>query len=190
MGITYHPLTADRWRDFTALFGKRGACGGCWCMWFRLTAREFAERKGEKNRRAMHRIVKAGREPGILAYHDGRPIGWCSVAPREEFRRLENSRILAPVDDRPVWSVVCFFVAREWRRRGVTAGLLEAVADFVRRRGGRLLEGYPVDTKKGKLADTFAYHGVASAFRKARFREVARRSDTRPIMRREVRPSR
>ena len=98
----FHPLTPDRWSDFEGLFGRHGAAGGCWCMWWRQTAREFDARKGESNRRAMKRIVTSGRTPGILAYHEGETVGWCSVAPREEFPRLERSRILKPLDDEPV----------------------------------------------------------------------------------------
>ena len=183
-----HPLSKRRWSDFTRLFGAKGACGGCWCMWWRLSAKEFEDRKGEKNRRAMKRIVDAGRVPGLLAYLDGEPVGWVSVAPREEFPRLERSRILAPVDEKPVWSVVCLFVAREHRRRGIAVRLLEGAVDHVRENGGRIVEGYAVEPEEGKrVPDAFAYHGPAAAYRAAGFREVARRSPTRPIMRRVVR---
>jgi GNAT superfamily N-acetyltransferase len=152
-------------------------------MWWRLTAREFDARKGEANRRAMKAIVTSGRVPGLLAYHRGEVVGWCSVAPREEFPRLERSRILKPVDAEPVWSVVCFFVAKSHRRTGVGLRLLKAALEHVRGSGGRILEGYPVEPKKGSTPDVFAYHGVAEMFRRAGFREVARRSETRPIMR-------
>ena len=179
----FHPLTPERWRDFEHLFGKRGATGGCWCMWWRLTASEFNANKGEPNRRAMKKIVDSGRVPGILAYHDGGVMGWCSVAPREEFPRLERSRILKPVDDRPVWSVVCFYVAKSRRRAGVASKILRAAAEYVKGRGGRILEGYPVDTSGRDMPDVFVYHGLADLFRAAGYKEVARRSRTRPIMR-------
>ena len=179
----FHPLTPDRWRDFENLFGKRGAAGGCWCMWWRLTAGEFNARKGEGNRRAMKRIVASGRTPGILAYHKGVVVGWCSVAPRKEFPRLERSRILKPVDDKSVWSVICFFVARSHRRTGVGLRLLRAAIGHVRNSGGKMVEGYPVEPRKKSTPDLFAFHGVAAMFRRAGFKEVARRSETRPIMR-------
>jgi GNAT superfamily N-acetyltransferase len=179
----FHPLTPERWGDFEKLFGKRGAVGGCWCMWWRLTAKEFDAHKGEGNRRAMKAIVRSGRMPGILAYHKGEAVGWCSVAPREEFPRLERSRILKPVDDKPVWSVVCFFVAKSHRRTGVGLRLLKAAVKHMAASGGKVLEGYPVEPKKGSTPDVFAYHGLAATFRTAGFKEVARRSDTRPIMR-------
>lgn len=181
--LEFHPLTPDRWDDFKELFGERGATGGCWCMWWRLTKKEFDAGKGEPNRLAMKAIVDEGPAPGILAYHSGLPIGWCSVAPREEFPRLERSRILRPVDGLPVWSVVCFFVAKPYRRKGVAAALLEAALDYVRSHGGKIVEGYAVEPKAESTPDVFAYHGPAALFRGVGFREVARRSKTRPIMR-------
>jgi len=179
----FHRLMPERWADFEELFGERGATGGCWCMWWRLTGREFDAQKGEGNRRAMKAIVDSTHVPGILAYHEGHPVGWCSVAPREELPRLERSRILKPVDNEPVWSVVCFFIAKSYRRRGVARRLLKAALDYVRDCGGRIVEGYPVEPKKSGIPDLFAYHGLASMFRSAGFKEVARRSETRPIMR-------
>jgi GNAT superfamily N-acetyltransferase len=188
--LEFHPVTPDRWRDMKALFGPRGACGGCWCMYWRGTRKQFEMRKGAGNRRAMKRIIDSGEIPGILAYTGGEPIAWCSIAPRERFSALERSRILAPVDDRPVWSVVCFFVTKQYRRRGVSKAILEAAVRYARDAGARIIEGYPVEPKKGTTPDPFAYTGLASTFRAAGFTEVARRSETRPIMRRLVRPPR
>lgn len=182
-GFTFHPLTPERWDDFAALFGRNGACGGCWCMWWHLTRAEFNARKGAGNRRAMRARVMANHVPGILAYRGGAPVGWCAVEPRERYPGLARSRILMPVDEAPVWSVVCFFVAREARRSGLSVALLKAARRHVAARGGRILEGYPVEPRAGATADVFAWTGLASAFRKAGFREVARRSPTRPIMR-------
>jgi GNAT superfamily N-acetyltransferase len=184
--VDVKPLTLDLWADFEELFGDRGACGGCWCMWFRISRKQFEAQKGEGNRRAIKAIVASGRVPGLLAYHEGRAVGWCSVAPREEFPRLDNSRILGRIDDRPVWSVVCLFVAKEHRNKGLSTRLLEAAVDYVRDRGGRIVEGYAVEPKKDVMPATFAYHGLASAYRGAGFVEVARRSQTRPIMRYEI----
>ncbi len=189
MALDFHPLTPDRWRDLERLFGERGACGGCWCMWWRLTGKEFEAGKGEPNRRAMKKLVDAGAEPGILAYEGGEPVGWCALAPRASYGRLARSRILAPVDERPVWSVVCFFVDRRWRERGVSVALLEAAAAHARERGAELLEGYPVEPRKARAPAVFVYTGLAAAFRRAGFAEVARRSPTRPIMRRELAPA-
>ena len=181
--LTFHALTPARWADLEALFGERGACGGCWCMFWRQTRAEYEKKKGAGNRRALKRIVQSGKAPGILAYADGAPVGWCAMAPRTDYSTLERSRVLAPVDERVVWSVPCFFVARPFRRRGLTAELLCAAVDYARKKGAKIIEGYPVEARKGKLPDAFAYTGLPAAFRKAGFVEVFRRSRTRPIMR-------
>ncbi len=181
--ITFHPLVKERWSDFEALFGDRGACGGCWCMYWRQTQSEFDRLKGSQNRLAMCEIVDSKNTPGIIAYVDGAPAGWCSLAPRETFSRLGRSRILKKVDDAPVWSVVCFFVDKKFRRMGLTVKLLYAAVQFVKEQGGSILEGYPVEPKKDPMPPVFAYTGLASAFIQAGFTEVARRSPTRPIMR-------
>jgi GNAT superfamily N-acetyltransferase len=183
MELAFHPLTAERWADFEELFGPRGACAGCWCMYWRLKRAEFNTGKGEGNRRAMLRLVRSGEVPGLLAYDGKKPVGWCSVAPREQFSALGRSKILRPVDEQAVWSVVCFYIAKPYRRRGVTVLLLGAAADYARSQGAGILEGYPVEPREGKTPDVFAYTGLASAFRGAGFEEVARRSATRPIMR-------
>jgi GNAT superfamily N-acetyltransferase len=182
----FHPATADRWSDIEKLFGPRGACAGCWCMWARLPAGEYNAGLGARNRRALKRMVAAGEPPGILAYVNGEPAGWCAIGPRSGFRRLEKSRVLSPVDDRPVWSVVCFFVARAHRGRGLSVRLLREAAKHAAARGATLVEGYPKESEK-RSADAFVWTGVASTFQRAGFREVARRSPTRPIMRRAVR---
>jgi GNAT superfamily N-acetyltransferase len=181
--LTFHPLTPDRWDDFERLFGERGACGGCWCMWWRLKRSLFEKQKGAGNKRAMKAIVRKGDVPGIIAYAGKEPVGWCAVAPREDYGTLERSRILKPVDDQPVWSVVCFFVERAHRGSGVSVELLKAAVAHAKRHGARIVEGYPVEPKQDRMPDAFAWFGLASAFERAGFEEVARRSPTRPIMR-------
>jgi GNAT superfamily N-acetyltransferase len=181
--VEIHPLTSDRWKDLVALFGEKGACGGCWCMWWRLARSAFLKGKGAGNRRALGRIVRAGGVPGLIAYSGGIPVGWCSVAPREDYPVLSRSRVLAPVDDRPVWSIVCFFVAKPFRRAGLTAALIEGALAYAKKKGASIVEGYPVEPKKSVMPDAFAYTGLASSFRRAGFVEVARRSATRPVMR-------
>jgi GNAT superfamily N-acetyltransferase len=187
MDLIFHPVISKNWPDFEKLFGKNGACGGCWCMWWKLTRSEFEKKKGAGNKRAIKHIIHLGKVPGILAYVGGEPVGWCAVEPRANYPTLERSRVLKPVDDQPVWSVVCFFIAKPYRRKGVTVKLLEAAIEYVRKKGGKIVEGYPVEPKKGTTADAFAYTGLASAFRKAGFVEVLRRSPTRPIMRYYIR---
>ncbi len=178
-----HPLTFDRWKDLENLFGERGACGGCWCMWWRLKRSDFERQKGSKNKAALKKIVKSGQIPGILAYAGEKPVAWCSVGPRETFPALERSRVLKRIDDKPIWSVVCLFVDRKFRKKGVSVAMLEAAIDYVKKKGGKIVEGYPIEPKKGKWPDAFVWTGVPSAYLKAGFKEVHRGSPTRPIMR-------
>jgi GNAT superfamily N-acetyltransferase len=181
--IICKPVTPEYWDDLVTLFGPRGATGGCWCMWFRLSRSQFDQQKGESNKLALRQIVDSGEAPGILAYLGKQPVGWVSVAPRISFTSLERSRVLKRIDDEPVWSIVCFFIAKPHRRKGIMLHLLQAAVDYAKLKGAKIIEGYPIEPKKGETADVFAYHGLASTFLKAGFREAARRSETHPIMR-------
>src|SRR3954470_25067231 len=109
------PLSPDRWPDLEALFGERGASSGCWCMWWRISAKEWERDAGTGNRNVFRRIVETGPAPGLLAYHEDRPVGWVAVAPRPEYPRLNRSPKLKPVDDVPVWAVTCFYIERTYR---------------------------------------------------------------------------
>src|SRR4030042_2795719 len=124
--VFYKELTTETWNDFEKLFGERGACGGCWCMSWRLKSSDFEKQKGLGNKKAIKSLVKERKTIGIMVYQDKNPIGWCSVAPREDFLRLENSRVLQPIDDKPVWSVSCLFIDKKYRRKGVSSELLKA----------------------------------------------------------------
>jgi len=188
-GIDFFPLTIDRWSDLEKLFGKKGACGGCWCMSWRLPRKQFDSQKGEANKRALKKIVTSGEVPGLLAYNKHEPIAWCSVGPRETYTRLEHSRSLKRIDDKAVWSVVCFYASKPYRKKGITAKLLLASIDYVNARGGKILEGYPVEYKKGKLPDPFVYTGLLQSFLKVGFVEVSRSCKTRAIVRYEIRKS-
>ena len=181
-----HPVTPERWDDLVALFGERGAYGGCWCTWWRQTQAEFNRNAGAANRALLQSIVESGRVPGLLAYRDGRPVGWCSLAPREEFGRLQRSPVLGPVDDRPVWSIVCFYIDRAHRGQGVAAALLRAAVRYAAEHGAQIVEGYPVDPRGSQPNNAAVYTGVVTMFEQAGFEEVARRSEKRPIMRRVV----
>lgn len=180
--LVFRPATPGRWRDLEALFGPNGACAGCWCMFWKQTNAEFRAGKGARNRRTLRRAVASGEVPGLLAYAGREPVGWVAVEPRARYARLAVSRSLPAVDDQPVWSAPCFFVARRFRRRGLTGRLLQAAAEHVRRRGGRILEAYPVDSSR-KLSGAELYRGAYSTFVRLGFAEVARRSRTRPVVR-------
>ena len=181
--LQFHPVTPDRWKDFEKLFGPNGACAGCWCMWRRVPRAEFTQKHYAGNKRAIKKIITTGQEPGMLAYADSEPIGWCAIAPREVYPSLDRSNVLQRVDDQPVWSVTCFYIARGYRKHGVTALLLQATIQFARQHGAKIVEGYPIDAGGEKKSTTSVFTGVASTFAQAGFVEVARRSPTRPIMR-------
>jgi GNAT superfamily N-acetyltransferase len=183
--FTFRPLTPARWHDFEALFGDNGACGGCWCMTWRQSNKDFQKNKGTGNKRAMKKLVESGKPPGILAYSGREPIGWISIAPREQFVRLEGSRVLAPVDEQPVWCVTCFFVRKDFRKQGLTIALLDAASEFARKKGAKILEGYPYELTKS-MPPPFVWTGLSASFDKAGFTVAARRSKTRPIMRRSL----
>lgn len=155
-------------------------------MLWRLKRADFERQKGGGNRKAMRKLVRAGEIPGILAFDGTKPIGWCAIAPRETYLALASSRVLKPIDDKPVWSVACLFIDKSYRKQGVSVELLRAACKYVKTQGGKIVEGYPVEPKKGEIPALFAWTGIANAFEKARFVEGARRSKTRPIMRRKL----
>lgn len=184
--LTYHPLTAERWADLEALFGQeRGADSGCWCMWWRLTRKDW-EAMGKAGRKAAFRgLVEAGAVPGLLAYDGGRAVGWCAVAPRRDTPGLDRSPVAKPVDHEAVWSITCFYVDTAYRRAGMLEQLVEAAARHAARNGARLLEAYPHDRgERTGAGDVFT--GLAAVFRRAGFEEVARRKPRRPVMRRRL----
>jgi len=181
--LKFKPLSKETWKDFEYLFGERGACGGCWCMSWRLKKSEFDKNKGKGNKILMRKLVNSKRETGILAYIKQEPVGWCSVAPRDDFIRLNNSRVLGKVDDNPVWSIVCFFINKKYRRQGLSTQLLKSVIAYYKKKKIKILEGYPSEPYSENIPAAFAWTGFPSAFTKAGFKEVERRSKSRPIMR-------
>ncbi|MCJ7508007.1 MAG: GNAT family N-acetyltransferase [candidate division Zixibacteria bacterium] len=187
LGLKFYPLTPRRWKDFEELFGERGACGGCWCMWWRLARSQFEKQKGNKNKLAMRKLVNSGQVPGILAYVGNKPIGWCSIGPREIYLSLIGSRFLKTIleekGDEPIWSITCFFVDKNFRNQGLSIKLIEAAVEFARKKGAKLVEAYPKQPKKDKWPDAFVWTGHISAFKKCGFVETHRPSPSRPIMR-------
>lgn len=184
--LHFFPATPDRWKDIENLFGERGACGGCWCMTWRQSASDFAANKGEKNRQKFRAIVKKGSEPGVLAYDGDQAVGWCAVAPREEFPRLENSKVWARVDESPVWSITCLFVAKRYRNKGLSSKLIEAATKLAKKHGAKVVEGYPQDLQGKRLPDSFVWTGLLPSFEKAGFDVAVRRSEKKPIMRKSL----
>jgi GNAT superfamily N-acetyltransferase len=152
-------------------------------MWWRLTRREFEKQQGEGNREAMKAIVNSGEVPGILAYSGGKAVAWCSVAPREHYSSLNRSPVLKRLDDAPVWSIVCFFVARSHRNQGITKELIRAAVEYVRSQGGNAVEAYPTQPKNGQLPPVSSYMGLPSMFKKLGFIECASPSRSKVVMR-------
>ena len=181
--FSFSPLTAELWPDLEKVFGKKGAMQGCWCMRWRISRRQFEQQRGERNKRMLRRGIERGLVNGVLAYADEEPVGWCSIGSRENFPELENSSVLARVDRKPVWAVVCFFVLRRYRGQRLSVGLLEAAKDYAREQGAVALEGYPIVPRQGKLPLAATWTGFAGPFNEAGFKEVERRVDVRPIVR-------
>jgi len=179
-----------RWPDLVDLFTRPGGSivRGCWCMYYRKPGASATSAAGHKNKRALKALVDRDVVPGLLAYKDGRPVGWISLGPREDYERLQRSQVMRPVDDKPVWSIVCFFVDRRERGKGVSRALLRGAIAYARSQGARLLESYPID-KKTRSHDDFMWFGAKHMYEREGFREVARRRPTRPVMRRRLRGS-
>jgi len=182
-------VTPERWSDLMSLFGDRGACGGCWCMVWRLKRREFEAGKGAANRERLRSLVASGEEPGILAYRNDEVVGWCAIARKEEYVALESSRVLKPPDVAHSYVISCFFVAKGARGQGVSGALIRGAVDWAQRRGAHALLGFPNDPGAGGPAPPpFVWTGLLRPFLQAGFREVVRRSSKRPIVRLDLRP--
>ncbi len=178
----FHSLTSDRWPDLVKLFERHGNPGYCWCMTWRLAGAAYRQLDAAGRQRALHSLVQSHIPIGVLAYCDREPIGWCSVAPRETYPRLEKSTTLKRVDDRPVWSIVCFFVRRDMRGQGVARLLLRAAVEYAAAQGARIVEGYPVEP-----GQSYQFMGSPALFNAAGFREVARMENDRAIVRKIIR---
>jgi GNAT superfamily N-acetyltransferase len=184
MTFEVHAVTKERWPDLVALF-DRAIVRTCFCMFYRKTGAGTGV--GQDNQRAMKALVDRGTVPGLIGYENGVPVAWVSLGPREDYAKLRRSPVMKPVDDRPVWSIVCFFVDRKARGKGLSERMLRAAVDYARSRGVRLVESYPVDKDRRSHPD-FMFFGAKSMYDRAGFREVARRTPTRPVMRRALRP--
>jgi len=189
--LEVRPVTADRWEELAAFFGPSGAFSHCWCTWWRQTGAEFSagiEAHGARNRALMREIVQAGSEPGLLAYRDDQPVGWISVAPRPQYGRIIRSRRIGPAQedaaDERVWSVVCFWIPRSQRGKGVATDLLQGAVEHARQRGAATLEGYPVEAGERQPAANL-FTGTLAMFRRAGFREVDRPRGAQLVVRRD-----
>jgi GNAT superfamily N-acetyltransferase len=191
--LEVRPVTSDRWQELAAFFALSGASSHCWCTWWRQTSAEFTrgiEQHGEGNRALMESLVEAGAEPGLLAYRDGRPVGWVSVAPRIQFGRLLRSRRTGPqpeeATDARVWSVVCFWIPRAERGKGVATMLLNKAVEHAKARGATAVEAYPVDASSGRHPAANLFTGTLAMFLRAGFHEVDRPGGVRHVVRRSL----
>ncbi len=182
-GWSWQPVTAARWEEFQTLFGEQGAYGGCWCMWWRSKRKDFEQRGNSGNKEAMRKIIQGGEVPGILGYLDGKPVGWCSVSPRETMGSLNRSPVLKRIDDEEVWSIVCFFVADGYRGKGIAGALINSAIEYVRAQGGRILEAYPRIATGEQLPPVSTFMGTDWMFEQAGFTKVAQPSSVRTIYR-------
>jgi len=182
--LRFEPLTRANWSKFTELFGNKGACGNCWCMSFRLANKDFENGKtGDGNKNAMKQLVWDNQPTGLLGFYKDTPVAWCAFAPREHFSKLQRSKVHKPIDDKPVWSVPCTFIAKGFRRHGVSVALLEGLITYARENGIGIIEAYPVIPTQQSLPDTFAWIGLYKSFEKAGFEIVDRTSKNRPMVR-------
>jgi GNAT superfamily N-acetyltransferase len=184
------PLSEHTWADLEVLFELPGGSivRGCWCVFYRRSGQvSLSKAAAGSNKEELHDLVSSGVVPGLIGYADGMPVGWISLGPREDFRKLARSRIMKPVDDTPVWSIVCTYVAKAHRGKGHQHRLLAAAIDHARDQGVRTLEAYPVD-KPERSHDDFMFFGSRSLYERAGFRAVVRRSPSRVVMRRRLRP--
>jgi hypothetical protein len=182
--LTFEPLTKNNWNKFVLLFGERGACGNCWCMYYRLRKTVYQEGKeGDGNKTAMKEIVWGGKPAGILGLYEGQAIAWCAFAPREDFVKLENSRVHKRIDNKIVWSIPCFFIGKNFRMHGVSVALLKGVIGYARENGIKIIEAYPTIPTQQRLPDSFAWIGLYKSFERAGFVIADRTSKNRPMVR-------
>jgi GNAT superfamily N-acetyltransferase len=178
--LIYHPLTPERWNDFETLFGEKGAYSGCWCTHWRIPRHQ--REKYEGNRRTMQHLVESETVPGLLGYLNDEAVAWCSIGPRTDYAALETSRLLQRIDDKPVWSIVCFFVKRSYRQQGIMQQSIQAAVDYALKHGAKIIESYPIELKEHTNAPG-GYMGITSTFKAAGFVEVKRVSETQSILR-------
>jgi GNAT superfamily N-acetyltransferase len=182
--LTFEPLTKSNWGKFVQLFGDKGACGNCWCMYYRLSKSDFREGKvDDGNKRAMMEIVWENKPAGLLGFYEEQPVAWCAFAPREDFIKLEDSRVHKRIDDKIVWSIPFFFIDKRFRHNGVSVELLKGVIKYAEINGIKVIEAYPVIPTQEKLPDSFAWIGLFKSFERAGFEIVDRTSKNRPMVR-------
>jgi GNAT superfamily N-acetyltransferase len=186
---TCHELTPARWADLERLFGDKGACAGCWCMFWRVPSAELKAIQGATAKKRLRVLVEREEAHGVLAYQDGEPVGWCSFERRVDLPRLDRAPSLKITDDpAQVWSLPCFFVKAGHRGQGVASALLSSAEKLLRRRGAKLLEAYPLKpSSSGKIPAAFAWTGVPALFEAAGWTLAAARDKGKQRYRKKLR---
>jgi GNAT superfamily N-acetyltransferase len=186
MNLKFDPLVSTNWEQFETLMGEKGGCGNCWCMFFRLPYKTFQEHKPAGNKRMMKQLVKNGLPQGLIASMGNEPVGWIAMAPREDYIKIENSRVFKRIDDKPVWSITCFFIKKEFRHRGLSQQLIKGAIDFAKKKKIKTLEAYPTLPYNKNVPHPFLWVGVLSSFIKNGFKIVKQNSKSRAMVRIEL----
>ena len=182
--FTIEPVTKKNWNKFVNLFGDRGACANCWCMYYRLPRAEFEEGKvNDGNKRSIKELIWKAKPVGLIGSIDDHPVAWCAFAPREDFIKLERSRVHKRIDKKEVWSIPCFYIDKKYRRSGISIKLLLGAIDYAKKNGIKVLEAYPTIPTKENIPDSFAWIGLYKSFERAGFEIVDRTSKNRPMVR-------
>lgn len=184
--LVFEPLTPKNWPAFEELMGERGGCGGCWCTSFRRPSKDFEANKGSGNKAFQKALVDSGKPTGLIAYYKKEPVGWIALASREEYIKIENSRTLKRIDDKPVWSITCFFVKKEYRKQGVSKILIKGAIDHARKSKIKTLEAYPAIPYSDKMPAAFLWIGVLSAFEENGFKIVRQSGKSKAMVRLDV----
>ncbi len=186
-----HPVTPDRFEDFADVLNRSRRATHCWCLSHRLRASQVEELGQGSRERAARTLCELDPPPGVVTYLDGTPVAWCSISPRGDIPRLVASRLIRPVDDLPVWSIICVVVRSGHRRQGVTTALLEGACAWAASRGAPAVEAYPVDPAGERMDLTMAFVGTRAMFAKVGFEVVGTTDATasgmpRLVMRRDL----
>jgi GNAT superfamily N-acetyltransferase len=184
--LKFKPLAVDNWNQFEELMGDKGGCGGCWCMSFRLTSREFSENKYQNNKGLMYDLVKSCRPTGLIATYKGQAVGWIAFAPREDYKRIERSKAFKRPDDKPVWSITCFFIKKEFRKMGLSEEMIKGVIEYAKKNNIHSLEAYPAIPYADNVPPPFLWVGILSAFARNGFHVVRQNGKSRVMVRLEL----
>jgi len=184
--LSFASLSSANWKEFETLMGEKGGCGNCWCMYFRLPYKDFQANKPDGNKKLMKQLVNKGMPQGLIASMNKEPVGWIALAPREDYMRMGNSRSFKRIDDKPVWSITCFFIKKEFRHRGLSRELIKGAVDFAKKKKIKTLEAYPAIPYAEKVPHPFLWVGVLSSFIKNGFSIVQQNSKSRAMVRIEL----